>query len=893
MSTYKKTIFPYGVSVGGTGKLDIPSGTTAQRNEIYGPTGNVGIRGNTDTGELEYFIGGIWKSTGNAGGGGAAPVFVELLETDTDYELTGAAASVTIFTNDEIVRSINLASGSWEAGHVVEIIARDPKSNTTITSDVDIVSIDDIGSRTNTVTGGGSIKLVYLANDTFQHVASVTFPGTRFGQQLDLPVSGRLEKGGTYLLGIVDYNVSNAYTVTSTRGTSRISGSNVEIFIPYDEADSTTTIVIRVNGTATVHSVPLVAPFHELVPPTQIYKGTFDNVTIANYDSNVSYDVSVTTGTVNRIGDEITITISTTEVGTTTLLKVTTNGDSTSISIPLEVATISRPSILSPVNGSIEVALDLIIQSSVFASSPAGFYVQSSMIVEISNNVTFTDIIETIIVSTGDLTAALSSKLPIITPIFIRARHVAGAVLSDWSLVSSVTTQNEIDYFTQYNGLDTRPDAIKTRDDGDVVTVGARPSQNGYITVVRYDSNGDMQLAKEFHVGISNDSYIRLEHVIFNENGSEAYVIVTNRNDGINWRTRLIIFNTTTCMSTYNRLLAITSGVFNCTTLAIGKESEGNGDVLYLGGWGRLGNASQTEDGFWYCRYHINTNTFSNMVRFINRDRSSTYINNVAGLHVGPTKVLCFAMCWQNNQRIIKSSSHNHSDGTDKVDRTWGRFTGGHTSGTSGLIVNDDSSELILWGGDGNTSKTQIFRFTLDVNLLPSYSNSAEFTVPGLRIQGGVYRSDNAFVLVGQGHTDLGSATEGVLIYMDSTWALSTDTMNFLVSSPADEPISLGAVTKRADGQIIVGGTIMEAGTGSRQFIGIAGKTKEEYRNRTTNHPEGYMYVAGNKFANVTNTLVLATTKPWDETPNYPSSYSYTFSNPLATSVTDTNYTFT
>lgn len=174
--------------------------------------------------------------------------------------------------------------------------------------------------------------------------------------------------------------------------------------------------------------------------PSSVDKGTSGVYTITDYDVFSIYTVTATVGTATIDRDKITLIIPSTAIASQTTLDVSMNGVVRSLAISLKTGNIiAQPAITSPVNGITGVSNNLTLQSTGFASLPAGSLTHTATEWTIARDSIFSDIVISKVISSGNL-SSLTASLSTNTIYYARVRYISNSVVSDWSPTVSFTT---------------------------------------------------------------------------------------------------------------------------------------------------------------------------------------------------------------------------------------------------------------------------------------------------------------------------------------------------------------------------------------------------------------------------------------------------------------------
>jgi len=155
---------------------------------------------------------------------------------------------------------------------------------------------------------------------------------------------------------------------------------------------------------------------------------------ITNFDSYTTYNVSTALGAATIDGDTVTYTAPAT-AGTET---ITINGRE--IVFEIQPAGIEAPTILSPTDGALDQMRSVTFDMSAFNVMPVGFDTHEGTTVEVATDSSFTNIIATEVVTSGDLTSVLVDGHIESTQYHARAKYTGATLESDWSAIVSYTT---------------------------------------------------------------------------------------------------------------------------------------------------------------------------------------------------------------------------------------------------------------------------------------------------------------------------------------------------------------------------------------------------------------------------------------------------------------------
>ena len=207
--------------------------------------------------------------------------------------------------------------------------------------------------------------------------------------------------------------------------------------------------------------------------PSYGYINTIVVYQITNYDSRTPYLCSVTSGSVSREEDQVSVTLPPAQQ--TVSLHINDKVYVISAFNP----TIDQPNILTPVNGAVNVVEPISVTASEF-STTGGPDTHQSSTWQVSTSSTFTNITYQLLNSTTDLTTTTLPDLEPSTLYYVRMKQ-RGVLYgeSEWSTVSSFTTK-ELDIPTANTATLIGSDSVAGDDFGYVTSI----SRDGNTVVV-------------------------------------------------------------------------------------------------------------------------------------------------------------------------------------------------------------------------------------------------------------------------------------------------------------------------------------------------------------------------------------------------------------------------
>lgn len=198
------------------------------------------------------------------------------------------------------------------------------------------------------------------------------------------------------------------------------------------------TISLRAARSLIVGDVSLLGPVTVLASSTNTY-------TITDYNSFSTYTVASNVGTVSRTNETITLTTPNPIGATQVNLTVTRDGKPSLFVIAGGASLVTQPTITSPTAGQTGVGLTPTIQSSAFATVPAGQGVHQSSQWQIATTSDFLNIAYDSGIDTVNKTSVTvpNGLLTISTPYYVRVKHTSSTIgASAWSPTVTFTTTN-------------------------------------------------------------------------------------------------------------------------------------------------------------------------------------------------------------------------------------------------------------------------------------------------------------------------------------------------------------------------------------------------------------------------------------------------------------------
>lgn len=182
-----------------------------------------------------------------------------------------------------------------------------------------------------------------------------------------------------------------------------------------------------------------------LLGPVTVFASSTNTYTITDYNSFSTYAVASNVGTVSRTNETITL-ITLNPIGATQVnLTVTRDGKPSLFVIAGGTSLVTQPTITSPTAGQTGVGLTPTIQSSAFATVPAGQGVHQSSQWQIATTSDFLNIAYDSGIDTVNKTSVTvpNGLLTISTPYYVRVKHTSSTIgASAWSPTVTFTTTN-------------------------------------------------------------------------------------------------------------------------------------------------------------------------------------------------------------------------------------------------------------------------------------------------------------------------------------------------------------------------------------------------------------------------------------------------------------------
>lgn len=182
-----------------------------------------------------------------------------------------------------------------------------------------------------------------------------------------------------------------------------------------------------------------------LVGPVTVFASSTNTYTITDYNSFSTYAVASNVGKVSRTNETITLTTLNPIGATQVNLTVTRDGKPSLFVIAGGVSLVTQPTITSPTAGQTGVGLTPTIQSSAFATVPAGQGVHQSSQWQIATTSDFLNIAYDSGIDTVNKTSVTvpNGLLTINTPYYVRVKHTSSTIgASAWSPTVTFTTTN-------------------------------------------------------------------------------------------------------------------------------------------------------------------------------------------------------------------------------------------------------------------------------------------------------------------------------------------------------------------------------------------------------------------------------------------------------------------
>lgn len=182
-----------------------------------------------------------------------------------------------------------------------------------------------------------------------------------------------------------------------------------------------------------------------LLGPVTVFASSTNTYTITDYNSFSTYTVASNVGTVSRTNETITLTTPNPIGATQVNLTVTRDGKPSLFVIAGGASLVTQPTITSPTAGQTGVGLTPTIQSSAFATVPAGQGVHQSSQWQIATTSDFLNIAYDSGIDTVNKTSVTvpNGLLTINTPYYVRVKHTSSTIgASAWSPTVTFTTTN-------------------------------------------------------------------------------------------------------------------------------------------------------------------------------------------------------------------------------------------------------------------------------------------------------------------------------------------------------------------------------------------------------------------------------------------------------------------
>lgn len=182
-----------------------------------------------------------------------------------------------------------------------------------------------------------------------------------------------------------------------------------------------------------------------LLGPVTVFASSTNTYTITDYNSFSTYAVASNVGTVSRTNETITLTTPNPIGATQVNLTVTRDGKPSLFVIAGGASLVTQPTITSPTAGQTGVGLTPTIQSSAFATVPAGQGVHQSSQWQIATTSDFLNIAYDSSIDTVNKTSVTvpNGLLTINTPYYVRVKHTSSTIgASAWSPTVTFTTTN-------------------------------------------------------------------------------------------------------------------------------------------------------------------------------------------------------------------------------------------------------------------------------------------------------------------------------------------------------------------------------------------------------------------------------------------------------------------
>jgi len=280
-----------------------------------------------------------------------------------------------------------------------------------------------------------------------------------------------------------------------------------------------------------------------LTGPGALYPDQQGTYTITNFDSFSVYTVSVSAGTATRSNESITVTAPSSGTGFT--LTISKDGKQAVYSIGLNPASVATPSITSPTNNAVDVALKPTFTSSAFQAY-GGNQTHIASEWQIATDSNFTTIVQ----QSGESSTALTSWTPTSdlnhnTNYYIRVRHKGDATgWSSWSGVVSFKTVDMLGWVATLGGSgDDRFYSSSVSVEGNstyVYAVGYEASSGGAdnALIAKWDSQGNLIWQKK--LGGSGNDYFSSSSVSVEGGSTYVYAVGYELSSGSGYYEALI-----------------------------------------------------------------------------------------------------------------------------------------------------------------------------------------------------------------------------------------------------------------------------------------------------------------------------------------------------------------
>ena len=177
--------------------------------------------------------------------------------------------------------------------------------------------------------------------------------------------------------------------------------------------------------------------------PTKVYPDSVNIYIISDYDSFANYRVTTSVGSLERNGNQITLTVPEDAPIGYLQLTLTKNDTSAKYTVVLGDHYVVRPKITYPAAGEIDVLEYITLTTDPYACKPAGEYEHVATTWELSTNPQFTNVIWSSVADAVNL-VAVDVPIPLdeLTNYFVRVKHIGAEVgESNWSEVTAFTTK--------------------------------------------------------------------------------------------------------------------------------------------------------------------------------------------------------------------------------------------------------------------------------------------------------------------------------------------------------------------------------------------------------------------------------------------------------------------